>query len=335
MRSAAVLAFLVTTAAQGQLIGEARVSGSCDLTLSPTQGTVSSFSQVQFYNSFGNAASCEMQGDHRIDTGTTSVDRLQWGVQNGYYSGTRTGTWQYSKCYDSRNHGAAYPGGLENPAVNGGPWNGNQQCAPDPPPPPPTGCGSNGLPCEQSESCPLILDLNGDGIRTTGLDDPVHFWIDLNGRTETTAWTNPATEEAFLWTDLNHDHLAQVTELFGSRMRASHGDYHANGFEALDTYDRPELGGNGDGRITQSDSIWARLKLWVDRNHDGISQPTEISVLSSHRIVALNLHHSDGDTYDEYGNEIYLIGSYVVRSHGNETEERLMADIEFKYIPNL
>jgi hypothetical protein len=50
-----------------------------------------------------------------------------------------------------------------------------------------SGCGTNGTLCEQSQSCPLILDLNADGILTTGLDDPVHFWIDLDGRNETTA----------------------------------------------------------------------------------------------------------------------------------------------------
>jgi hypothetical protein len=185
-----------------------------------------------------------------------------------------------------------------------------------------------------SESCPLILDLNGDGIHTTSIADPLYFWIDLQGRNEATAWTDPHTEEGFLWLDLNEDHVAQVTELFGSRMRRDDGQYHAHGFEALAKYDTPEHGGDGDGQITQKDWVWARLKLWVDRNHDGISQPTEISVPSSHGIVALNIAHSDGDTYDQYGNELYLVGSYVARTHGKTTELRLMADVEFKYIPN-
>jgi uncharacterized repeat protein (TIGR02543 family) len=201
------------------------------------------------------------------------------------------------------------------------------------PPPQCSGCACTGT-CQQSESCPLILDLNGDGIHTTGLEDPVHFWIDLQGRSEATAWTDPNTEEAFLWTDLNNDHMAQVTELFGSRMIAHNGNYHAQGFEALAKYDRPYYGGDNDGQITHEDWLWARLKLWVDRNHDGVSQPTEISVPSSHRIVALNVPHIEGDSYDEHGNELYLVGSYVARTHGNATEERLMADVEFKFIAN-
>jgi len=204
-------------------------------------------------------------------------------------------------------------------------------------PPGCTGCGCNGTICEQSESCPLILDLNGDGIHTTGLDDPVHFWIDLQGRTETTAWTDPHTEEAFLWTDLNDDHVAQVTELFGSRMIAPGGQYHANGFEALLKYDRPEFGGNGDWQITHKDRLWPQLKLWVDRNHDAVSQRRELSRLEEHGIVALNLGYSDGHDYDANGNELYLVSSYAARvrgTRGNGTELRALADVEFKYIPN-
>jgi len=81
--------------------------------------------------------------------------------------------------------------------------------------------------------------------------------------------------------------------------------------------------------------VWARLKLWVDRNHDAVSQPGEISVLPAHRIVALNLQHAWGDeSYDAGGNELYIVGSYVVRTHGNATAARLMADIEFQFVAN-
>jgi hypothetical protein len=206
----------------------------------------------------------------------------------------------------------------------------------------PNGTGQGGEVCwygppgprENSPTCPLILDLNSDGIHTTGLEDPVDFWIDLEGRSLTTAWTNPQTEEAFLWMDLNNDHTAHVTELFGSRMVAPNGAYHANGFDALLKFDRHEFGGDYDGQITHRDRAWASLRLWVDRNHDGVSQQGEISVLSAHRIVALNLAHTEGETYDEHGNELYLIGSYIVRVHGQDTELRTMADIEFRFVPN-
>ncbi|MDP9191197.1 MAG: hypothetical protein M3P06_05790 [Acidobacteriota bacterium] len=237
---------------------------------------------------------------------------------NGSYSYVLEGPAEPGACYGSTLQVAgdpAGPGGTDNET-----WSSPTRCARE-------------VPYEYSPTCPLILDLNNDGIHTTGLDDPVNFWIDREGRSLTTAWTDPDTEEAFLWMDLNHDHMAHVTELFGSRMYAPDGVYHANGFAALVKYDRPQFGGDADGQITHKDWVWHRLRLWVDRNHDGVSQPKEISLPVTHRIVALNLAYVAGETYDEYGNEMYLISSYEIRRFGT-TELRTMADIEFRYIPN-
>lgn len=285
--------------------------------------------------------SYQMSGDHKINwtIGNQTIDVMQWGVQTLHYRGRLVTAGNPGSCYTAANTGTvlvmSYNGVPVPPytLASGGPWAAETDCIPVAGPPC-TSCACSISYCEQSESCPLILDLNGDGIHTTGLDDPLHFWIDLQGRNEATAWTNPNTEEAFLWMDLDNDHVAQVTELFGSRMVARDGSYHVHGFDALGRYDGPDYGGDGDGRITQKDWVWARLKLWVDRNHDGISQPTEISVPSSHGIVALNVHPLDGDEYDENGNELYLVGTYVVRTSRNGTTERLMADVEFRFIPN-
>ena len=271
--------------------------------------------------------SAELSGTHSVN----GPQNFQTSVQGmGRYSYVLAGPAEAGACYGTTLHVIGDPPGLG--YWDEQTWTGESKCAPENPGG--DGCGTNGGTCEQSESCPLILDLNSDGIHTTGLDDPVHFWIDLQGRSEATAWTDPNTEEAFLWMDLDHDHIAQVTELFGSRMVGPNGAYYANGFDALRTFDWRAFGGDADGQITHRDSVWARLRLWVDRNHDGVSQPTEISVLSAHGIVALNLEHVEGDTYDEYGNELYLVGSYVARVHGRDTELRTMADVEFRYIPN-
>lgn len=300
--------------------------GSVNLTFSSNYAVVRSAGDVKFYAASGYLApNAPLDGEHKIHQVLPPVNYIVPVSGNAQYAGLVEAPAEAGACYWASLNAST------------GAWNYSettpQQCAPQPPPPS-SACGTNGTLCERSEFCPLILDLNGDGIHTTGLDDSVRFWIDLNGQIETTAWTDPTTEEAFLWVDLNHDLKAQPTELFGSRMVAPNGEYHAQGYEALEKYDHPDFGGDGDGQITPHDAIWPHLKLWVDRNHDAVTQPAEISVLSSHRIVALNLSHWTGDDYDASGNELYIVGSYVIRWQGKETVQRLMADIEFAYVAN-
>ena len=194
----------------------------------------------------------------------------------------------------------------------------------------PERCWVGPRPGPYSALCPLILDLNGDGIHTTGLESPVRFW-NFSGVKTDSGWTDPATEEAFLWLDSETDHAVEEAELFGSRMPSPTGGVHSNGFQALEKYDREELGGNSDGRITTADRIWGRLRLWVDRDHDGVADATEISPPSAHRIVALNLDRVHDHTSYPNGNGLMLVGSYVRRTTANDFELREMVDVGFIY----
>lgn len=180
--------------------------------------------------------------------------------------------------------------------------------------------------------CPLILDLNGDGIHTTGLEDPVRFW-DLNndGYRNGSGWIDPDTEEAFLWLDTQTDHRVDQHELFGSAMVAPDGGFHKNGFQALEKFDTPEYGGNGDGAITPGDRVWGRLRLWNDKNHDGKSQPTEIDTLGSHGVVSLGLARVHDHSVDRNGNSAMLVGKYLKRVDGNHVQELPLVDISFAF----
>lgn len=193
-----------------------------------------------------------------------------------------------------------------------------------------TRCARAG-PIEISQLCPLILDLNGDGVHTTGLESPVLFWT-FNGVKTYSGWTDPTTQEAFLWINSELDLSIDEAELFGSRMPSPTGALHLNGFQALEKYDTASLGGNGDGRITAADQVWWRLRLWNDRNHDGKADLFEVSLPSMHRIVALNLArvHNYSSPYAN-GNGLMLVGSYVRRTGFNQYEEREMVDIYFTY----
>ena len=77
-------------------------------------------------------------------------------------------------------------------------------------------------------------------------------------------------------------------ELFGQTVlgrRRPEGS--ANSFADLAAFDRPEHGGNGDGIISAADAVFARLRLWVDRNHDGVSQPGELLTLAQAGIESI------------------------------------------------
>jgi hypothetical protein len=81
----------------------------------------------------------------------------------------------------------------------------------------------------------------------------------------------------------------------------------------LSVYDDPSHGGNDDGKISPKDQIWPFLKLWIDRNHNGISEPRELRPLWSSGAQELDLKYVESRKLDSNGNWHRFVGSYSRR----------------------
>ncbi|MHB0969197.1 MAG: zinc metalloprotease [Thermoanaerobaculia bacterium] len=191
------------------------------------------------------------------------------------------------------------------------------------------------LNCEDDgPESPLIIDIDGNGISTSTREDGVPFDINADGSLDLTGWTVANTDDAFLWTDLNGDGLVNdAGELFGSNTRVGSDTTVAeNGFVALASYDTAERGGNGDSRISNRDEIWAHLWLWTDRNHDGISQRTEVQPMQRAGVRELYIDH-DAIPIEDLSGNLHLRGTCLVHEQGEGAQLaiRPMHDVFFAF----
>ena len=154
---------------------------------------------------------------------------------------------------------------------------------------------------------PIVLDLDHNGLHLTGLDDPVVFDLDGNGVTEISAWTAPGTADAFLALDRNgNGWIDDGRELFGNGTLLASGVPAEHGFAALAELDSPDLGGNGDGFVDAADAGYPALRVWVDSNHNAVSEPWELATLSSAGVLAIDLDYTENRRRDPHGNLLGL-----------------------------
>jgi len=132
---------------------------------------------------------------------------------------------------------------------------------------------------------PLVLDLDGDGIETIGIDgaNTVLFDHDGDGVKAGTGWLKG--DDGFLVFDRNgNGTIDNGGELFGVDTVKSNGQKATSGLDALS-----DLDSNNDGVFDENDEAFHLVKVWQDRNQDGISQADELKSLSELGIVSINL----------------------------------------------
>jgi hypothetical protein len=156
--------------------------------------------------------------------------------------------------------------------------------------------------CCCNNGSPILIDVDGSGFNLTDVTHGVMFNISGTGPVQM-AWTAQGSTNAFLFLDRNGNGIVDDgTELFGN-FTPQPASSQPNGYKALAVYDLPENGGNNDGVIDQNDAVFSQLRLWIDINHDGISQPGELFTLPQLGVHKISLRYHFSYRRDRFGNQ--------------------------------
>ena len=154
------------------------------------------------------------------------------------------------------------------------------------------------LGCDTCGGSPIVIDIAGDGIALTNPSDGVDFDLNGNGTRDRLGWTRAGSDDAWLALDRDgNGSIDRGAELFGD-FTAQPASSNKNGFLALAEFDN-----NRDGVIDSRDSVFENLRLWQDRNHNGISELDELHTLLELNVKALELDFKESKRVDEFGNE--------------------------------
>jgi hypothetical protein len=185
--------------------------------------------------------------------------------------------------------------------------------------------------CDEHHS-PLFVDLRSEYEKTKkfSLRAPWEgVWFDILGQNadgvahtpSQISWFTSSTM-AYITLPDSQGRVLGIDQLFGDNTMGPDGNFASNGYEALAKYDS-----NKDGVITSEDVVFKKLRIWQDKNHDGIAQISELRSMRDSNLVAIDLHYdANFAEHDIYGNSI----KYKSVAKTADGEYKLVFDIWFE-----
>lgn len=168
--------------------------------------------------------------------------------------------------------------------------------------------------CDFKPSSPIIVDSARNGYALTSVSNGVRFDLDVDGLAELVAWTDVNSDDEFLVMDRNGNGVIDDgSEMFGDHTPAypfGAPVTTANGFEALKFLESPSWGASRtDGAVGIGDAPFARLQLWRDANHNGLSEPEELRSAAGAGVQGISTDYKEKKRRDRFGNEFRQRGT--------------------------
>ncbi|MCK9372548.1 MAG: hypothetical protein M0P91_05075 [Sulfuricurvum sp.] len=166
---------------------------------------------------------------------------------------------------------------------------------------------------------PVVLDLDGDGVELTALNES-YAWFDVNGdgAMHHTGWVG--ADDGLLVYDENNDGKITSREMaFASRTTAADTDLAALASE-FDT--------NKNGRFDSGDTEFTKFRVWKDSNGNAETDAGELMTLSGANVTSVGLQ-SNAVAFETEGNKIAGFTTYA-KTDGTTGN---LADAAFAYDP--